>query len=300
MKEKKDSSTKKGGRKPQENIQFKVKQDAELMKFLEDNLPHKNRNNIKSLLKRKQVLVNGTAVKQFNYLLKTGNTVEISRRPSKAVNQISGFVIVHEDKDLIVVNKNAGVYAVPTEREKHNTVFNMLSNYLKGQDKGLRIYTIQHLDRETSGLMVFGKSKDIQERMKKAKFERVYQAVIDGKLEHEEGEYSSYLTLGRNYTTDSSAEGKEGTESTTHIKTLKSNESFSLLKLTPDSLFKNQVRVHMQDLGHPIIGDKKYGSKNNPIGRLGLHATEIVFAHPTNGKNMHLKTSTPGSFLRLF
>ncbi len=300
MKEKKESSTPKKGKKPEKNIEIKVKQEAELMKFLEENLPHKNRNNIKSLLKRKQVVVNGTAVKQFNYLLKPGNTVEISRRPSKSANQITGFVIVHEDKDLIVVNKNAGVYAVPTEREKQNTVFNMLSTYVKGQDKNSRIYTIQHLDRETSGLMVFSKSKEIQEAMKKAKFERSYQGVIEGKLEYSEGEYSSFLSLGRNYITESTQDGKEGDESTTHIKEMKSNESFSLVRLNPDSLFKNQVRAHLKDLGHPIIGDKKYGSKNNPIGRLGLHASEVIFTHPKSGKKMHLKTSTPGSFLRLF
>ncbi len=290
-----------GPRKPKNpNVEYKVTQKTELMKFLEENLPHKNRNNIKTMLKKRQVLVNGVGIGQFNHPLKPGDKIEFSRRPSQNAAPIKGFVMVHEDRDLLVVNKNAGIYAVPTDKEKQNTVFNMLSTYLKGQGAGERVYTISHIDRETSGLIVFSKSKEVQEAMKQTEFVRSYLAVIEGKLDPERGEHSSYLSVGRNYITNSSQNEEEGRAAKTYYATQKTGESFSMVKLDPKTSFKNQVRVHLKDLGHSIVGDKKYGSKSNPIGRMCLHAAEIEFRHPVTKKVMHFKTSTPSSFLKLF
>lgn len=291
------------GQKPQ-NIQFKVKQEAELMKFLEENLPHKNRNNIKTMLKKKQVLVNGTAISQFNHLLKPGNTVELSRKPGPATSQLRGVVVVYEDKDLIVVNKNAGLLTIATDKEKRDTVYSMLSNYVKEQDKTNKIFIVHRLDRETSGLMMFAKSKEmqglLQESWKQTIAERSYLAVIDGQLDPPQGTHTSYLFESKAFIVYSTQDPERGQQAITHYSTVKSNEAYSLLKVNLETGRKNQIRVHLKDLEHPIVGDKKYGSTSNPIGRLGLHAWVLAFRHPISGKMFRFETSIPGSFLKLF
>ncbi|WP_163715621.1 RluA family pseudouridine synthase [Mangrovibacterium lignilyticum] len=289
--------------KPQ-NIEFKVKQDQELMKFLIEQLPHKNRNNIKTMLKKKQVLVNGAAVSQFNHLLKSGNVVSLSRKPGPSAPKMNGIVVVHEDKDLIIVNKNAGLLTIATDKEKRQTVYSILSDYVKAQDSKNKIYIVHRLDRETSGLMMFAKSKEmkdlLQESWKQTIAERSYLALIDGQLNPPEGTHKSYLFESKVFIVYSTQDPERGQEAITHYSTLKSNDNYSLLKVNLETGRKNQIRVHMKDLEHPIVGDKKYGSTTNPIGRLGLHAWVLAFRHPVSGKMLRFETSIPGSFLKLF
>lgn len=302
MKEKKEKKEFKP-RRPQ-NISFKVKEQDELMKFLVVQMPHKNRNNIKTMLKKRQVLVDGLAITQFNHLLKPGQTVELSRKPGEAARQMKGINVVYEDNDLIVVNKNAGLLTIATDKEKRETVFSMLSNYVKEQHKSNKIFVVHRLDRETSGLMMFAKSKEmkdlLQESWKQTIAERSYLAVIEGKLDPVEGTHTSYLFESSAFIVYSSQNPEKGQRAVTHYSTQKSNDAYSLLKVNLETGRKNQIRVHLKDLEHPIIGDKKYGSTCNPIGRLGLHAWVLAFNHPITGKKMRFETSVPSSFLKLF
>ena len=301
--EKKEKDKNPRREKPQ-TIQFKVKQEAELMKFLVENLPHKNRNNIKTMLKKRQVIVNGTAISQFNHVLKPGDVVELSRRPADSALKMPGVVIVHEDEHVIVVNKNAGLLTIATDKEKRDTVYSMLSGYVKAQDRSNKIFIVHRLDRETSGLMLFAKSREVkdllQETWTETVDERTYLAVIDGKLDPPEGTHSSYLFESSVFIVYSSQDPERGQHAITNYSTIKTNDNFSLLKVNLETGRKNQIRVHMKDLGHPIIGDKKYGSTSNPIRRLGLHAWVLAFKHPVTGKKFRFETSIPGSFLKLF
>lgn len=285
-------------------LAFKVKETQELMKFLVEQLPHKNRNNIKTMLKKRQVVVDGKAETQFNHILKPGQIVELGTSPSPVTRQMRGVVIVHEDKDLIVVNKNAGLLSMATDKEKRETVYSMLSSYLKSQNKENKIFIVHRLDRETSGLMMFAKSKEMQELLqeswKQTIAERSYLAIIDGKLNPPQGTYKSYLFESKVFIVHSTNDPEKGQEAITHYSTLKSNDRYSLLKVNLETGRKNQIRVHLKDLEHPIVGDKKYGSTSNPIGRLGLHAWVLAFRHPVTGKKMRFETSVPGSFLKLF
>ena len=306
MKEKKEKKQGDKASKPKkpENNSFLVKQQDELMKFLISQLPHKNRNNIKTMLKKKQVLVNGKAVTQFNHILRPGMKVELSRRPAAVVSQMRGINIVYEDKDLIVVNKNAGLLSMATDKEKRSTVYSMLSNYVKEAHPNNKIFIVHRLDRETSGLMMFAKSKEMQELLqeswKQTISERSYLAVIDGRLDPPKGTYTSYLFESSVFIVYSSQDPEKGQKAVTHYETIKSNDQFSLLKVNLETGRKNQIRVHLKDLEHPVVGDKKYGSKSNPIGRLGLHAWVLAFRHPVTGKKVRFETSIPGSFLQLF
>ena len=290
-------------KKPQ-TVTFVVKEQEELMKFLIAQLPHKNRNNIKTLLKKRQVLVDGKAISQFNYLLKPGQKVALDQAPAPQATQMRGINVVHEDKDLIVVNKNAGLLTMATDKEKRATVYSILSNYVKDKNKDNKIFIVHRLDRETSGLMLFAKNEEMQELLqeswKETVEERSYLAVIDGKLDPPEGSYRSYLFESKVFKVHSTNDPEKGREAITHYSTLKSNDNYSLLKVNLETGRKNQIRVHMQDMKHPIVGDKKYGSTSNPIGRLGLHAWVLAFKHPLTGKKMRFETSVPGSFLKLF
>jgi len=290
-------------KKPQ-TVTFVVKEQEELMKFLIAQLPHKNRNNIKTLLKKRQVLVDGKAISQFNYLLKPGQKVALDQAPAPQATQMRGINVVHEDKDLIVVNKNAGLLTMATDKEKRATVYSILSNYVKDKNKDNKIFIVHRLDRETSGLMLFAKNEEMQELLqeswKETVEERSYLAVIDGKLDPPEGSYRSYLFESKVFKVHSTNDPEKGREAITHYSTLKSNDNYSLLKVNLETGRKNQIRVHLQELKHPIVGDKKYGSTSNPIGRLGLHAWVLAFKHPLTGKKMRFETSVPGSFLKLF
>ena len=303
MKQKESKGKRPQSRKPNAT-RFKVQSSEELMLFLIAQLPHKNRNNIKTMLKKRQVLVNGSAVTQFNYILKPGQEVELSSTRATEVKLMRGIVIMHEDKDLIIVNKNAGLLSMATDKEKRNTVYSMLSNYVKTEDPNNKIYIVHRLDRETSGLMMFAKNekmqKLLQESWKQTVAERTYLAVIDNKLEKPEGTVTSYLFESSAFIVYSSQNPEKGQLSITHYSTIKSNDYFSLLKLNLETGRKNQIRVHLKDLEHPIVGDKKYGSTSNPIKRLGLHAWILAFTHPVTGKKYRFETSIPSSFLRLF
>ncbi|MEL7589254.1 MAG: RluA family pseudouridine synthase [Prolixibacteraceae bacterium] len=303
MKDKIPNKGPKGTKKP-ETARFIVKETEELMKFLIAQLPHKNRNNIKTLLKKREVLVDGKAITQFNYLLRTGQKVELSTSRAPRGRQMPGVVVVYEDQDLIVVNKRAGLLSMATDKEKRQTVYSLLSGYVKEDNKDNKIFIVHRLDRETSGLMMFARSREMQELLqeswKQTVSERTYLAVIDGQLDPPEGTVSSYLFESSVFIVYSSQDPEKGDKAITHYKTIRSNELYSLLKLNLETGRKNQIRVHLQDLKHPVIGDKKYGSKSNPIGRLGLHAWVLAFTHPRTNEKLRFETSVPGSFLKLF
>lgn len=274
------------------------------MKFLIIRLPHKSRNNIKTLLKKREVLVDGKAITQFDHLLRPGQKVELSTSPAPRGKQMRGINVVYEDRDLVVVNKNAGLLSIATDKEKRDTVYSMLSSYVKEDGRDNKIFIIHRLDRETSGLMMFAKSREVQELLqeswKQTVMERSYLAVIEGRLDPAEGTVSSYLFESKAFIVYSSQDPEKGEKAVTHYRTIKSNEQYSLLRMNLETGKKNQIRVHLKDLGHPVIGDKKYGSASNPIGRLGLHAWVLAFTHPRTREKLRFETSVPGSFLKLF
>jgi len=184
----KSSNPRTGPKKPQATG-FEVKDQEELMKFLLANFPDKSRNKVKSILKNRQVFVDGKAVTQFNHLLRPGQIVTLGKNtPQPAAKQVFGMTIVYEDKDLIVVNKKAGLLTIATDNEKRDTVYSILSNYVKDQDEKNKIFIVHRLDRETSGLMMFAKNSEmqgmLQESWKQTISERSYLAVIDGQMEN--------------------------------------------------------------------------------------------------------------------
>lgn len=278
--------------------EFKVTQEIELLAFLQEKRVKKSRNAIKSLLVHKQVIVNKQVISQHNFLLKPGDNITIKRNDHTTEQKmLKGIRIVFEDDYLVVVDKEAGLLSIATEREKRDTAYSIVSNYIKKEDREARIFVLHRLDRETSGLMMFAKNEKIQEIMQKKWDElitaRTYQAIVEGKIDPNEGTVISWLTENKNFKMFSSPKDNGGQKSITHYKTLASNKRYSLLSLKLDTGRKNQIRVHLESLGHPIIGDKKYGSNHNPLKRMALHAYELTFIHPITGIQHEFKSALP-------
>lgn len=290
--------------KEKRNLTFKVKEQNELMKFLIENLPNKNRNNIKSLLKNKQVLVDGAAISQFNHPLNPGQEVMIteSRFSDK---DMKGIKVVYEDEYLIAVEKASGILSIATDKEREKTAYNIVKNYVKSRNPLEKLFIVHRLDRETSGVMIFAKTEEMQQILQtnwqKMVLERTYVAVVEGKVEKNNDTIVSYLKENSAFVTFSSDKEIEGSKKAiTHYTVLKRSKGFSLVEANIETGRKNQIRVHMQSLGHSVVGDKKYGATTNPLGRLGLHAKSIIFKHPKTGKILSFQTGIPAKFSGMF
>jgi 23S rRNA pseudouridine1911/1915/1917 synthase len=291
--------------KPSKPMVFKVAAESDLMKFLIEMLPHKSRTHIKSLLSHKQVYIDGKPVSQFNAALTVGQEVTISRENIRTENHLPGIKIMYEDKDLIVINKAEGLLSIATENGTDETAYSLLSKYLKAQHYSNRNFVVHRLDRDTSGVMMYAKNQHVQELLQEAwntnVTERTYLAIVEGVPEKEKDTISSYLRESKAYKVHSSRNSVPGSEKAiTHYEILINTGDYSLLKVNLETGKKNQIRVHMQDLGHPVIGDKKYGSTQNPIKRLGLHAWVLAFTHPITNQEMRFQTELPGKFRKIF
>ena len=290
--------------KEKRNLTFKVKEQNELMKFLIENLPNKNRNNIKSLLKNKQVLVDGAAISQFNHPLNPGEEVMIteSRFSDK---DMKGIKVVYEDEYLIAIEKASGILSIATDKEREKTAYNIVKNYVKSRNPLEKLFIVHRLDRETSGVMIFAKTEEMQQLLQtnwqKMVLERTYVAVVEGKVEKNSDTIISYLKENSAFVTFSSdKEIEDSKKAITHYTVLKRSKGFSLVEANIETGRKNQIRVHMQSLGHSVVGDKKYGATTNPLGRLGLHAKSIIFKHPKTGKVLSFQTGIPAKFSGMF
>ena len=285
------------------NTSFKVDKDNELMKFLMEKMPQNSRNNIKSLLTQRRVMVDDVIVSQYNAPLKEGQIVSITKTKITK-HKLEGVSIVYEDNDILVVEKERGILSVVTQNEREKTAYNILKNYLKEKNPKDKIFVVHRLDRDTSGVMIFAKSEKAQDILQTtwndSVKERTYVALVEGNVKKNSDTIISYLAENKAMITYSTDNEEEGKKAVSHYKVLKRNKNYSLLEVNIETGRKNQIRVHMQDLGHSVVGDKKYGSTKNPIKRLGLHAHTIVFKHPITKEVLSFTSKIPEAFLSLF
>lgn len=276
---------------------------ATLMPFLLQSLKNKNRDNIKSLLRNRQVLVNGDSVTQFNHELKPGDKVTIRGEREAGGLLARNMRIVYEDEHIIVIDKNAGLLSMASDNEKYLTAYNILSNHVKQQKASNRIFIVHRLDRDTSGLMMFARSEKVQSLLqrdwKHNVTARKYIALVEGEVSEPEGVIKSYIYESKALVMHSTRNPEKGDLAITRFRRLKSNKDYSLLEVDLETGKKNQIRLHMQELGHSIAGDKKYGASSSPIGRLGLHASVLAFNHPVTGKEMRFESKVPAKFRRM-
>lgn len=278
---------------------YTVKEPMELMEFLASKMPDASRTKLKSLLSKRIVYVDKVITTQFNFPLQPGMKIEISKDKGRKEFSNRLLKIVYEDAYIIVVEKMEGLLSVNTERQKERTAYTILNEYVQRSGKHHRIYIVHRLDRDTSGLMMFAKDEKTQHTLREywhdIVTDRRYVAVVAGEMEKDHGTVTSWLT-DRTLYVSSSKYDDGGSKSVTHYHTIKRANGYSLMELDLETGRKNQIRVHMSDLGHPVIGDRRYGSECDPLGRLALHAFKLCFYHPVTRELMEFETPYPTAF----
>jgi len=283
---------------------LRAAREALLLEFLYESFPDRSRKSIKSLLEQKQIMIRNQIVTRFDYPLAPGMDVIILKKKPSQNMTLRKMNLLYEDEHLLVIEKSAGLLSVATEKENEETAFSILKRYVKKSHHHEELYIIHRLDRDTSGIMMFAKSKEIQQKLQdnweNAVTKRIYYAVVEGHVKNAEGEIVSCLKENKSLMMYSSKTPGDGQKAVTRYRVLKSNARYSLLEVSLQTGRKNQIRVHLQDIGHSIAGDKKYGAATDPLGRLGLHAGILEFLHPATGKCMHFETPVPAVMERLF
>lgn len=279
-----------------------VEEESRALDFLLEKVKGKSRNAVKNLLTHRQVLVDGAVVTRHDTPLLPGQRVVILPPGAPAPADLP-FPICYEDDWLLAIEKPAGLLAVASDAERQRTAYRMVLEHQRAKDEGAQLYVVHRLDQDTSGLLLFAKSREIREQLQKdwetAVQERVYAAVVSGAPKEREGVVRSFLKETKTHLVYSTGDPR-GKEAITEYQVKKSANGYSLLELYLHTGRKNQIRVHMKDLGCPVVGDRKYGGEKSPIGRLCLHAGRLTFTHPVTGETVSLTSRRPRDFNRLF
>lgn len=281
-----------------------VSEKMELLPFLIANLKDKTRNKIKGMLTHKQFMVNKDIVTKHNFELKEGDKVIVNWDAAHRKQKYEGVKVVFEDDDVIVVEKRSGLLSIGSAKEKRQTAYRIVTKHIQQENPVAKLFVVHRLDREASGLMVFAKNRNAQLELKDTWehtfAKNMYLAVAEGTFEEDEKTIKSFLRESKALIVHSSNNPKEGKEAITKYSVVKKNEYYTMLEAWLHTERKNQLRVHLQSIKHPIIGDKKYGSKQNPINRAGIHLRKLTFIHPSTQDEMTFETKVPEDFLKIF
>lgn len=285
-----------------DNLVITVKENAPLLEYLINNVSE-SRSKLKATLQGRGIAVNGRMVTQFDYQLKAGDKIIISRH--KKQNQFkSRYVkIVYEDRWLVVVEKNIGILSMAAGHSLLN-VKSVLDDYFLKSRQKCRAHVVHRLDRDTSGLMVYAKDIETEQILEhnwhQIVYDRRYVAVVSGEMEQNNGTIANWLKDNKAYITYSSPTDNGGKYAVTHFQVLNRTTEHSLVEYKLETGRKNQIRVHSADMGHPVCGDMKYGNGDDPLHRLCLHAYMLCFTHPVTGEPMEFSTPIPTAFRSLF
>lgn len=273
-----------------------IKKSGTLIDYL-TALGH-TRTKVKQLIRHRAIEVNGRFVNQLDYLLKKGDKislVKVRKEPMAALSP--GMKVVYEDEALIVVEKPAGLLTIASEKEKTRTAYYQLNEYLKQRDPraGERIFIVHRLDRDTSGLVIFAKTEAVKRQLQVnwKDVEKRYYAIVEGTPAEKEGEIISRLSETKSLRVYSDPHSEEAKIARTKYRLLKRGPEYSLLDILLETGRKNQIRVHLADIGHPVAGDKKYGARTDPFRRLALHSYVLSFKHPCTGITLRFESKMP-------
>src|SRR6266849_8696886 len=279
-----------------------VSAPAPLLDALQRLFPESSKTTLRKMLQSGRVRVNGEVEKDAKLQLDADDVLDIAQKSDRLALP-SGLLILHEDVDVIVVLKANGLLTVATERERENTAQAWLNAYL-GARREERIHVVHRLDRETSGVLVFAKNFHAKEQLKEQfaahSVDRVYIAITEGAMQPPSGTIRSYLIERKDLRMQSVDARPDAKLAITHYRTIMTSPTYSMLEVRLETGRKNQIRAHLSEAGHPVVGDPLYGSTVNPLGRLGLHAKLLGFMHPTTGKKMVFTSTVPKSFRDLF
>lgn len=281
---------------------YTVDHNAELLPWLLETLKKESRSKIKATLQGRGIKVNGKQVTQYNYPLKPGMKVAVSKSKKNDTFKSRYLKIIYEDRHLVVVEKNVGILSMAAGHASLN-VKTVLDDYFRRTRQRCTAHVVHRLDRDTSGLMIYAKDIEVEQLFERdwhhIVYDRRYVAVVSGEMEEDGGTVANWLKDNKAYVTYSSPVDNGGKYAITHFHTLKRTVEHSLVEFRLETGRKNQIRVHCADMGHPVCGDMKYGNGDDPLNRLCLHAYVLCFYHPITHRRMEFETPIPTPFLHL-
>lgn len=302
------NNMKQGARTAEDRVVTRLNTGQEtvaLLPLLQQALPQMPRTRLKSMLKYGHIRVQGgSGETRHDTPVEPGQSVEINLTRPFVTFSHPRLKLVYEDDDIIVVNKGYGLLSMGTPSSRKDiTAYSILKSYVKQVNPLNKLFIVHRLDRDTSGLMMFAKSQEAKESMQhnwnNMVLERCYVAVVEGIMEETSGVVRSYLDETSQYEVYSTHEKGKGQLAVTRYKVIGRGGGYSMVEFSLDTGRKNQIRVHAHDLGHPIVGDRKYGAVSSPIHRLALHARTLRFAHPVTRKYMSFELPVPARFSAL-
>jgi 23S rRNA pseudouridine1911/1915/1917 synthase len=281
-----------------------VAEPSGLLPFLFESWPEEKRIRLKQCLKYGSVRVNGVAVTRHDHPLQTGDTVTIqvegdARKPPRTLP--AGIRIVHEDAAVLVIEKGSGWLSVARDSGKGKTVYEELTSYVRHADARARVWIVHRLDQDTSGLMVFAKTEEAKHTLQEnwSDFEKIYLAVVEGLIPRDAGSVRGYLDESNPMRVRAVRDETSGRESVTHYRVVRRGGERTLVELTLETGRRHQIRVHLSGMGHPVVGDERYGAKTNPARRIALHASQLTFAHPQTGEPVSFRLALPPELAKL-
>ncbi len=273
-------------------ITINVKEKDDLINYILNNSDY-SKSKIKSLIKYKKITVNNKTIKKLPMIVSENDVIVIDLE--KEID--TPFEILYEDKEILVVNKDSGLLTIGTHIDNENTLYKMVRKY--ATESHFQVFIVNRLDKETSGIVMFAKSERIkllyQNNWNELVKKRGYIAVVEGVVK-ESGRIENLLYEEKSTFVHSSSIGKKAI---TNYSILKSNSKYTMLDINIETGRKNQIRVHMSELGYPVVGDKKYKSASDPIKRMCLHAYELVITHPITKDTLKFYCEYPKIFDKL-
>ncbi len=280
--------------------QYKVKQRGKLLDFLFSNLTGWSKKKVKQRLQGSSVAVNGEVTTKHDFILNVDDVVEVGvvQKAGISAQPTNKLEIIYQDKDLIAINKPAGLLSVGTTQENKNHALAILRNQLSRGKNSIKLWPVHRLDRDTSGILLFATSKEVREAVMDTwgTTVKTYLAIVEGTPKEDKGTITQPLRLDETEYRMHVGAHKDAKPAITHYEVKESKEKRSLLEVNIETGRQHQIRAHMAWLGHSVVGDERYGTKG---GRLGLHAMKLEFVHPVSKRKIHLEVDAPRDFYGL-
>jgi 23S rRNA pseudouridine1911/1915/1917 synthase len=281
-------------------LKITLNKQTTLLQLLQEEYKESPRTRIKKMLQNGSVKCNGKVVTLHSFRLKPGDEVEISSNTGAIAKSSLPFTVLYEDQHIIAIDKPAGIATSSTDNSPsvHHTLIQHLKQISGGR---IRSYVVHRLDREVSGVLLFAKNKGIMNIIKDnwKDTEKFYYALVEGIPEKPFGTIESWLVEDKALKVHSTDQQEGAKYSITHYKTVRTTNNYTLLEVSLETGRKNQIRVHLSDIGCPIVGDRKYGATSEFIRRVRLHAFYLSIPHPITGEKIIIESPMPDNFLKL-
>jgi 23S rRNA pseudouridine1911/1915/1917 synthase len=278
-------------------LRITVAADGLLFDLLQKRFPGASQTTLRKMLRHERVTIDGTVLRRADAPVWAGQVIDIAS--DREVSVRPPCEILYRDDHLLAANKPPGILSMGRGQPGEDTLYRRLQAFVNTTSGGRdRVFIVHRLDREASGIIVFALSLAVQDKLQSSwpSTEKRYWALVEGAPPQEEGTIRSWLRENRAFKVFAVPEGPDAKLAVTHYRVYKTGPSQSLLEIRIDTGRKNQIRVQLSDLGCPIVGDRRYGARTDPIRRLGLHACLLAFTHPVSGERIRLQLPLPGVF----